>query len=72
MYKCYQDGIVSGTEAFPVSWIIGENLLHLGIWILAGYLLWPVTLISGWPLLTILWAILVVVVQVLLKCRGTA
>ena len=73
MYKCYQGNIVSGTESFSIPWIIGENLLQLGMWTLAGYLLWPVVSVSGWPLLTILWAVLVVVVQVLLKkhnCSG--
>ena len=73
MYKCYQEGIVNGTESFPLSWIIGENLLHVTMWVLAGSLLWPVWTPSGIPLLTIAWAILVVVVQVLLKkhnCSG--
>jgi hypothetical protein len=73
MYKCYQEGIVSGAESFPLSWIIGENLLHVTMWVLAGSLLWPVWTPSGIPLLTIVWAILVIVVQVLLKkhnCSG--
>ena len=73
MYKCYQDKIVSGTESFSIPWILGENLLQLGTWTLAGYLLWPVLLVSGWPLLTILWAVMIVLAQVLLKkhnCSG--
>ena len=73
MYKYYQGKIVSGTEAFTIPWILGENLLHLGMWVLAGYLLWPIVSVSGWPLLTILWAVLVVIAQVLMKkhnCRG--
>lgn len=67
MYKCYQSNIVNGTESFSLPWIITENFLQLGMWILGGCLLWPVVSVYGWPLLTILWAVLVVVVQVLLK-----
>jgi hypothetical protein len=73
MYKCYQDKIVAGNESFPLSWIIGENLLFVTAWVLAGYLLWPIWTPWGLPLLTIIWAILVVVIQVLLKkhnCSG--
>ena len=73
MYKCYQGNIVSGAESFSFLWIVGENLLQLGMWILAGYLLWPIVSVFGLPLLTILWAVLVVVIQVLLKkhnCSG--
>jgi len=73
MYKCYQDNIVSGKESFPLSWIIGENLLYLAMWVLAGYLLLPIWTPFGLPLLTIIWAVLVVVIQILLKkhnCSG--
>ena len=73
MYKCYQGNIVEGTESFSLLGVIGENLLHLGAWILVGYLLWPVLTVAGVPLLTILWAAIVVVVQILLKkhnCSG--
>jgi len=73
MYKCYQDKIVPGTESFSLAWIIGENLLHLTTWVLAGYLIWPLWIPFGLPLLTIIWAVLVVVVQILLKkhnCSG--
>ena len=73
MYKCYQGNIVNGAESFSLLGIIGENLLHLGTWILAGYLLWPVLTVFGLPLLTILWGVLVIVVQILLKkhnCSG--
>lgn len=73
MYKCYQDKIVHGAESFSLSWIIGENLLYLITWVLAGYLLWPLWMPFGLPLLTIIWAFLVVTVQILLKkhnCSG--
>ncbi|MBU0765304.1 MAG: hypothetical protein KJ607_10770 [Bacteroidetes bacterium] len=73
MYKCYHNKIVQGTDSFHVSQIIGENLLFLSTWILAGYLLWPVWSPSGIPALTIFWILLVVIVQVLLKkhnCSG--
>ena len=73
MYQCYQDKIVPGTESFPMYQIIGENLLYLAMWVLAGYLLWPIWTPLGLPLLTIIWAVLVVAVQILLKkhnCSG--
>lgn len=73
MYKCYQDKIVPGTESCSLSWIIGENLLYLITWVLAGYFLWTLWTPFGLPLLTIIWAVLVVVVQILLKkhnCSG--
>jgi len=73
MYKCYQDNIVAGNESFPLSWIIGENLLYLAMWVLAGYLLWPIWIPFGLPILTIIWVVLVVVIQILLKkhnCSG--
>ncbi len=73
MYKCYQDNIVAGKESFPMAWVLGENLIYLTIWSLAGYLLWPIWTLFGFPVLTILWILIVVVVQVLLKkhnCSG--
>ena len=73
MYKCYQDKIVPGTESFSLPWIIGENLLYVVTWVLTGYLLLPLWTPFGLPLLTIIWAVLVVVVQILLKkhnCSG--
>ena len=73
MYNCYKDNIVDGNESFPLSWIIGENLVYLAIWVLAGYLLWPIWTLFGLPILTIIWAVLVVVIQILLKkhnCSG--
>ncbi len=73
MYKCYHDKIVTGKESFPLSWIIGENLLYLAMWGIAGFLFWPICLLYDYPLLTILWAITVIVIQILLKkhnCGG--
>ena len=73
MYKCYKSKIVYGTESFSLLWIISENLLYFYTWVLAGYLLWLLWMPLGVPLLTIIWAILVVVIQVLLKkhnCSG--
>ena len=73
MYKCYQDNIVAGKESFPLSWIIGENLLYLAMWLLAGYLIWPIWMPFGLPFLTIIWTVLVVAIQILLKkhnCSG--
>lgn len=73
MYKGYQDNIVAGAELFSPLWIIGENLLHLTMWVLAGYLIWPIWTPLGLPLFTIIWAALVVVAQILLKkhnCSG--
>lgn len=73
MYKCYQDNIVAGKESFPLSWIIGENLLFLAMWVLAGYLLWQIWTPLGLPILTIIWAVLVIVIQILLRkhnCSG--
>jgi hypothetical protein len=73
MYKCYQDNIVAGDESFPLSRVFGENLHYLAMWVLTGYLLWPIWTPFGLPLLTIMWAILVVIIQILLKkhnCSG--
>ncbi len=73
MYDCYHNKIVDGREEFPPGWIIGENLLYFAGWTLAGALLWPIRVVSGLPLLTILWAVLVIVIQIALKkhlCSG--
>jgi len=64
MYQCYQNNLVAGNESFPISRIIGENLLHLTTWLLAGYLLWPLWLPFGLPLLTIIWALLAIIIQI--------
>jgi len=73
MYESYRDGIAEERrEAFPASSIVAENLLHLSTWTAAGWLLLPVRW-SGWPVATIAWAALVLLVQVLLKkhnCSG--
>lgn len=58
---------------FPLSGIIAENLLFLTMWVSAGYLLWPIWAPSGYPILTIIWAITVIIIQILLKkhnCSG--
>jgi hypothetical protein len=73
VYQCHREGIAPvRRETFPVSWIVLENLLHVSTWVVAGTLLWSPRWL-GWPLATVAWAILVVVVQVLLKkhnCSG--
>ena len=73
MYECYQEKIIAGTESFSLLRIISENLIHIAAWVAAGYLLWPVWIWSGFPVLTLLWAVLVVVIQTALKkhnCSG--
>lgn len=73
MYPCYQGKTVSGKQSFPISRIIAENLLYLSGWILAGMLLWPLWTPLQLPVLTILWAAVVLVFQILLKkhvCSG--
>jgi hypothetical protein len=73
MYKCYRDKIVPGAESFSLAWIVSENLLYLTMWGLIGYLIWPIWTPFGLPLLAIMWAVSVVVVQILLKkhnCSG--
>ncbi len=73
MYLKYEKGLTQGREEFSAIWIISENLLYLLMWTLAGYLLWPLWQPSGWPVIGILWIVLVLVVQVLLKkhnCSG--
>lgn len=73
MYELYREKINTACrESFSLPWIICENILHLSTWVIAGALIWPVRL-SGWPVAAILWALVVVVVQVLLKkhnCSG--
>lgn len=73
MYPEYQNKIASDCrESFPRSWIGAENALYLSTWIVAGWLIWPIGW-QGWPVATIIWATIVVVVQVLLKkhnCSG--
>jgi hypothetical protein len=73
MYSLYQAKIASDCrESFPLWWIVGENLLHLSTWTLAGWLVWPISW-NGWPVATIAWALVVLYVQLLLKkhnCSG--
>lgn len=73
MYREYRDGIVpDAQESFPIPWIVGENLLHLSTWALAGALVWPLKL-GGWPVATLTWAVVVLLIQTLLKkhvCSG--
>ena len=73
MYLQYRGKLVPGCrQSFPLSWILGENLLHVGTWLLAGCLVWPLQW-HGLPLVTLAWASLVLVVQVALKkhnCSG--
>ena len=73
MYESYRDGIAKDCrESFSIFWIVAENALHLSTWVAGGWLLSPIRL-TGWPIATILWFILVVVVQTLLKkhnCSG--
>ncbi len=73
MYACYQNKTVSGRESFPLWWVISENILYLSTWIVAGILLWPAWQIAGLPVLTVLWGISVLVIQIALKkhnCSG--
>ncbi|MDP8219118.1 MAG: hypothetical protein P9M03_10375 [Candidatus Theseobacter exili] len=73
MYECYQEKICDGKETFPISWIILENTLYLAIWILAAFLLWPIWEIGRIPVLTVIWVLSVLIIQVLLKkhnCSG--
>ena len=73
MYKCYQNKIVTGTESFPLSRIIWENLLYISMWVIAGYLIWPIWTLWNLPILTIIWTLLVLFMQILLKkhnCSG--
>ncbi len=73
MYKCYQDKIVTGTESFTLSRIILENILSLSTWVIAGYLLWQIWTPWNLPILGIIWILLVLIIQILLKkhnCSG--
>ena len=73
MYPPYRHNIRHDCrESFPWSKILAENLLYVTLWVLAGALVWPLQW-HGWPMATLAWAALVVVVQVLLKkhnCSG--
>lgn len=73
MYPCYENKLVPGSESASWFRIIAENLLFLSIWTLAGFLLAPLWSPMGIPILAIAWAILVLVIQILLKkhnCSG--
>ncbi len=73
MYRCYKSKNVEGVELFPIFSVIGENLLLLATWVIAGYLFWPVWILFNLPMLTIIWIVLVLIIQVLLKkhnCSG--
>lgn len=73
MYESYRNGIAEECrESFSIPWIMAENALHLSTWVAGGWLLWPIRL-AGWPVATIFWFLLVVIVQTLLKkhnCSG--
>jgi hypothetical protein len=73
MYPQYQDKIEKDCkESFSLLWVLGENILYLSTWIVAGWIVWPVQW-HGWPVATIFWACVVLAVQVLLKkhnCSG--
>lgn len=73
MYEFYRDGIAEEhREAYSATGIALENLLYLSLWVTAGWLLLPLRWL-GYPVATILWALLVVLIQVLLKkhnCSG--
>ncbi len=73
MYPAYRGHLApTRLERFPLAWVAGENLLYLATWALAGALVWPLRW-QGWPLATVAWAAVVVIVQVLLKkhiCSG--
>ncbi len=65
MYSCYRDSIAEDrSEAYPLWWVVAENLLYLGTWVIAGALLWPLR-VATWPVATIVWAAVVVAIQVL-------
>jgi hypothetical protein len=73
LYKEYEGKTVPECrESFGLGWVLAENALHLSAWGLAGALVWAVRC-GGVPVVTLAWALLVVVVQVLLKkhnCSG--
>jgi CBS domain-containing protein len=73
MYECYRSGITNGRESYGGLWILSENLLYVSTWLVAGFILWFFYQPAGLPVFTVAWALLVVVVQVLLKkhnCSG--
>ena len=73
MYSCHKNKIVEGKESFSLLSIIIENILYLAIWCLAGALFWPVWMPADVPVLTIIWIIVVMDVQIMLKkhnCSG--
>jgi len=73
MYPCYRDGVLEPVGPTSLAAVIGENLLYLAMWVLAGLLLWPVWMPGGVPVLAIGWWVLLAIVQVLLKkhnCSG--
>lgn len=73
MYESYRGGIAEQRlESYPAGGVVTENLLYLSMWVAAGWLLAPIRW-AAWPVATIAWALLVVVVQMLLKkhnCSG--
>jgi hypothetical protein len=73
MYLEYKDKIATDHRgSFPRLWIVGENILHLSAWFLAGWLVWPIQW-HGFPVAVVVWSTVVVLVQVLLKkhnCSG--
>jgi len=73
MYEQYQGKMAASCrESFGLPWILCENALHLSTWVIAGALVGPLVC-GGWPVATLIWALVVVVVQVLLKkhnCSG--
>lgn len=73
MYDCYRHSIAEDrSETYPLWWVVAENLLYLGTWVIASALLWPLQ-VGGWPVATWAWAAIVVVIQVWLKkhnCSG--
>ena len=67
MYEFYRDKIAADCrDSFGVAWIAAENILHVSTWVVAGGLVWPIRW-HGWPAVVIFWALVVVVIQVLLK-----
>ncbi|MBN2010643.1 hypothetical protein JW960_14955 [candidate division KSB1 bacterium] len=73
MYPCHTNKILPGRNSFSILWIISENTLYISIWILAGFLLVPVWQFAGISILTIVWAAIVISIQLALKkhnCSG--
>ena len=73
MYSSYQDKInMNCKETFSPVWIILENFMYFSMWIAAGWIVLPIQW-RDLPLVTILWAGVVILIQVLLKkhnCSG--